>query len=133
MELTEAKKNITCLEDRIRSDDYKYAKNNLTDIKLSLDDIKNRRHDFQKKLEDQVTNLNREINYFSSLEDIKMQEEKWNYFNEKVNEQAHHLDQYQRQVEILNNQEIENRRTIGELSLNKSNVDHMSSELNALK
>jgi len=84
-ELTHAKNNINDLENRLRNEDINKARGELSEIGQLIRNHNNRRLEHQSALKQTMEQLENQIKYFGSLEDMKQGDEKWNWFQDKVN------------------------------------------------
>lgn len=132
-ELSFAKNTITDLDGKLRNEDMSKARGELSEIGQLIRNHNSRRCEHQANLRQTMEQLENQIKYFASLEDMKAGDEKWNWFHEKINKYERDLMEANTHIQQLLTTESVQSRTIADMSTVKSENDSLSLENRRLK
>jgi len=105
----------------------------LSEIGTQLKSHTNRRNEHQSQIKSALDNLQQQMNYFGSLEDIQNSEDKWKWFNDKISGLEKELHTTQMRNSSMSNQDIVQRKEIAELQNQKNENDDLMKENRRLK
>lgn len=132
-ELTLAKNSINDLETRLRNEDISKARGELSEIGQLLKNHNSRRNEHQSSLRQSMEQLENQVRYFSSLEDIKSGDEKWNWFSERVNNYDRELMNANSKITNMMSVEAKQERMITDLQSVKTENESLLQENRRLK